>query len=238
MERGASAHRVLIADDHALLRVGTRTVLEREPGIEVIGEAEDGLEAVDLSRRLRPHLVLMDVSMPKMDGIEATRAIKEELPETIVLMLTAHEDHDLMVEAVVAGAAGYVLKGSGPALIVGAVRDALDGDFALDQGLAMRLVRRLGGKSEAEREGSHPLGVPPETREAVTPGPLTPRELEVLGLVVAGMTNRLIAQELHVSLSTVKRYLERVSTKLGVSDRTQAAVRATEMGLLPTPEDV
>jgi DNA-binding NarL/FixJ family response regulator len=116
MEKGASPSRVLIADDHALLRVGTRTIREREPGIDVVDEAGDGLEALELSRKVRPHLVLMDISMPKMDGIEATRSIKEERPDTIVLMLTAYEDHDLIVEAVIAGAAGYVLKGPGPAL--------------------------------------------------------------------------------------------------------------------------
>ena len=124
--------------------MGTRTIREREPGIDVVDEAGDGLEALELSRKVRPHLVLMDISMPKMDGIEATRSIKEERPDTIVLMLTAYEDHDLMVEAVIAGAAGYVLKGSGPARLIGAVRDALNGDFALDQGLAMELVRQLG----------------------------------------------------------------------------------------------
>jgi DNA-binding NarL/FixJ family response regulator len=237
MEKEASPHRVLIADDHALLRVGTRTVLERQSGIEVVGEAGDGMEAVELVRKLRPDLVLMDISMPGMDGLEATRSIKGELPETIVLMLTAHEDHDLMVEAVVAGAAGYVLKGAGPARLVGAVRDALNGDFALDQNLAMGLVRRLGGHGEGEREDPRQGGG--ASREAVAshPGPLTPRELEVLRHVIAGKTNRQIGQELHVSLSTVKRHLERMSTKLGVSDRTQAAVRATEMGLLPPPED-
>jgi DNA-binding NarL/FixJ family response regulator len=151
MEKGASPSRVLIADDHALLRVGTRTIREREPGIDVVDEAGDGLEALELSRKVRPHLVLMDISMPKMDGIEATRSIKEERPDTIVLMLTAYEDHDLMVEAVIAGAAGYVLKGPGPARLIGAVRDALNGDFALDQGLAMELVRQLGTKGEGEQ---------------------------------------------------------------------------------------
>jgi DNA-binding NarL/FixJ family response regulator len=237
MEKGAAPFRVLIADDHALMMVGTRTVLEREPGIEVVGEAGDGLEALELSRKLRPDLVLMDISMPGMDGIEATRAIKEEHPETIVLMLTAHDDHDLMVEAVVAGAAGYVLKGAGPARLVAAVRDALNGDFALDQGLAMQLVRRLGGGGEGERGGQRQRGAVPPPHNTPHTGPLSPRELEVLAQVVAGKTNRLIAQELHVSLSTVKRHLERATSKLGVSDRTQAAVKATEMGLLPRPEE-
>jgi DNA-binding NarL/FixJ family response regulator len=237
MEKGASPFRVLIADDHALMMVGTRTVLEREVGIEVVGDAQDGLEALELSRKLRPDLVLMDISMPGMDGIEATRAIKEEHPETIVLMLTAHDDHDLMVEAVVAGAAGYVLKGAGPARLVAAVRDALNGDFALDQGLAMQLVRRLGGGGEGERGGQRQRGAVPPPHNTPPPGPLSPRELEVLAQVVAGKTNRLIAQELHVSLSTVKRHLERVTSKLGVSDRTQAAVKATEMGLVPRPEE-
>ena len=135
--------RLLIADDHALLRTGMRAMLEAEPDLEVVGEAGNGREAVDLCRELLPDLVLMDLSMPEMDGIEATRQIKAELPRTGVLVLTAHADQEMLLEAIRAGAAGYVLKGVGPAELVGVVRATLNGESPVDQALVMRLVRRL-----------------------------------------------------------------------------------------------
>ena len=220
---GHRSARLLIVDDHALLRTGMRAVLAREPDLDVVGEAANGLEAVELCRSLRPELVLMDMSMPEMDGLEATRAIKKEHPETGVLVLTAHAEQELLLDAIRAGAAGYVLKGVGPAELVGAVRAVLNGESPVDQELVMRLLRRL-----AEDVG--PRSEP--TRERRAPGPLTARELEVLGLLTTGKTNRQIAKELHLSLSTVKRNLERIISKLGVSDRTQAAVKAVELGLI------
>lgn len=212
--------RVLIVDDHALLRVAIRSMLTSDGDLEVVGEAGDGEEALALCRKLRPELVLMDVSMPRVDGIEATRAIKAEYPKIGVLMLTAHTDHELLLEAVRAGAAGYVLKSVEPDELVGAVRRTLEGESPVDQELVMRLVRSLAGEAEfAER-----------TTEALPP--LTPKELEVLRRLAGGKTNRRISEDLHLSLSTVKRHLERIISKLGVSDRTQAAVKAVELGLI------
>ncbi len=196
-------------------------MLANEPGLEVVGEAGDGREAVDLCRRLRPDLILMDVQMPGMSGLEATREIKDELPGVVVLMVTAFEDPDYLLEAVRVGAAGYVLKHADKHELLGAVRRVLGGESPFDQGLAAHLLRRLA--ADAHRP-------PPE---AALPGPLTARELEVLALLAAGKTNRRIAGELHISLSTVKGHLERIIAKLGVSDRTQAAVRAIELGLIP-----
>lgn len=217
--------RVVIADDHALIRMAVGAMLSSEDDLEVVGEARDGREAVELCRKLRPDLVLMDFSMPQMDGIEATRAIKEVFPKTGVLVLTAHADQELLLEAVRAGAAGYVLKGAEPDRLVGAVRGVLGGESSLDQGLAMRLIQRLA------QEG--PRTEPPDTkRHETSPDPLTPRELDVLRLLALGKTNRQIARELHLSLSTVKRNLERIIGKLEVSDRTQAAVKAVELGLI------
>ena len=216
--------RLLIADDHALLRTGMRAMLEAELDLAVVGEAGNGREAVELCRELLPDLVLMDLSMPEMDGIEATRAIKAELPKTGVLVLTAHADQEMLLEAIRAGAAGYVLKGVGPDELVGVARATLGGESPVDQELVMRLVRRLAEEADPPPE--------PSAARREEPGSLTPRELGVLRSLATGKTNRQIAHELHLSLSTVKRHLERIISKLGVSDRTQAAVKAVELGLI------
>jgi DNA-binding NarL/FixJ family response regulator len=218
--------RVLLVDDHALMRVAMRATLDHDDTLEVVGEAKDGLEAITRCRQLKPDLVLMDVSMPVLDGIEATRRIKTEFPETSVLILTAHADRSMLMDSVKAGAAGYVLKGDDPDRVLGSVRAVLEGGTPLDSGLAMELLRRLGEEASAHiaAEGA---------AEAALPNPLTPREIEVLGLLASGGTNRRIAEELHLSLSTVKKHLEHIIKKLKVSDRTQAAVKALEMGLLP-----
>lgn len=233
-EARAPAPRLLLVDDHAVMRAGLRFVLEAKTALAVAGEASDGEEAVALCRKLRPDVVLMDITMPKMDGIEATRRIKAEMPETAVLVLTSHVAEDLLMEAVAAGAAGYVLKGSGYQEVVGAVEAVLGGETPLDQGLAMRLLRRLSEPANGlvagpPAGGSAPQGV------AAGPGenPLTPRETEVLRLLSTGKTNRQMATELHLSLSTVKRHVERIISKLEVSDRTQAAVKAIELGIVP-----
>ncbi len=240
-EASSPPARVLIADDHYLVREGTRTMLNDEPDLQVVGEAKDGREAVELCRSLRPDLVLMDVRMPGMDGLAATRAIKGCCPRTAVLVVTVEDDPDHLLEAVRAGAAGYVLKESGKSQLVGAVRGVLSGESQLDQGLTMRLLRRVAAEGAARRQevgtgsGSEataknePQQSPPESLKSL----LSARELEVLRLIVAGRTNREIARELLIGLSTVKDHVQRIIAKLRVSDRTQAAVRATELGLLP-----
>jgi DNA-binding NarL/FixJ family response regulator len=230
------AARLLVVDDHALVRRGIIATVSTCPALTVVGEAKDGHEAVALCRVLRPDLVLMDLSMPGMGGIEATRMIKAHLPKTSVLILTGYAEEDLLMEAVRAGAAGYVLKGGEPTELVDAVCAVLSGETPLDQGLAMRLLRRIGEQSAAPPADSRhtPPGVFAEAGPRGTPPkPLTPRETEVLGHLARGEPNRQIAQELHVSLSTVKRHVERIIFKLEVSDRTQAAVKALELGLLP-----
>jgi DNA-binding NarL/FixJ family response regulator len=211
--------RLLVVDDHAYMRVAIKAILARDSSLKVVGEAQDGQQATLLCRELRPDLVLMDVAMPAMDGIEATRRLKAEFPETSVLILTAHADHRLLMDAVKAGAAGYVLKGEHPDHVLDAVRAVLNGETPLDQRLAMSLLRRLGEQEEAARRTPpHP---PPEATSrgrapTSLPGALTPREMEVLGRIALGETNRQIAEELHISLSTVKRHLERILSKLGV----------------------
>jgi DNA-binding NarL/FixJ family response regulator len=226
--------RIVVADDHGLVRQGFRGTLAREEGLEVVGEAKDGREAVEACSRLLPDLVLMDVRMPGMDGLEATREIKRRRPQTIVLMVTMHENPDYLLEAVRAGAAGYVLKGSPNSRIVGSIRRALEGESPLDEELATRvLLDLIGGGATLGAHGAGPESRPREERpEGPPPKGLARRELEVLRLVARGKTNQEIAQELGLSALTVKTYVQRIIGKLGVSDRTQAAVRAAELGLL------
>jgi len=276
--------RLLIADDHALVREGLRTMLSGEEGIEVIAEAKDGRQALGVCRELKPDMVLMDVRMPVMDGLEATKRIKAEMPKTSVMMVTMHENPDYLFESVKAGAAGYVLKDASGERLLSAVRRTLEGESPLNQELAMRLLRRLsresGGRSgegtggrPGERSGRAPPGASgttpeegtteegeplasrteatgPETsqpdvthtrahqagsgqsREVEQIASLTPREVEVLKLLSQGQTNPQIAQNLLVSRGTVKIHVQHIISKLGVSDRTQAAVRAIESGIL------
>jgi len=228
VRRGGPSARVLIADDHALLRAGMRAMLAGEPDIEVIGEAADGREAVDLCEELRPDLVLMAVGMPRMDGMEATRKINARHPAVSVLMVTAHPSPDYMLDAVRAGAAGYLLKTATRDEIFDAIRKVLRNEFPLDQELTAHLIQRL-AREAAPQEASAGSTA---KRRAESPDILTIREEEVLCFLAAGKTNRRIAQEMHLSLSTVKRHIERIIAKLDVSDRTQAAVRAAELGLL------
>ncbi len=223
--------RLIVADDHALVRKGIEGMLESEPDLEVVGEAANGREALELSRRLHPDLVLMDVCMPQMDGLAATRAIKEEIPTTNVLILTTYENPDYLLEAVRAGAAGYIIKDAGYPEFADAVRRALTGESPLDQELAMRLLRRL---SVNNREaGAAPV---PNGKPGSLPEPLTPRELEVAQLLTHGMTNRQIAQELVISFATAKVHVEHIISKLKVSDRNQAARFAEEAGLFAPKE--
>lgn len=228
MVRGAPA-RVLLADDHGVVRQGFRHLLGTQPDLEVVGEAADGQEALEQARRLRPDLVLMDVTMPFMDGLEATRRLKAEMPGVCVLMFTSHEKPEYLLEAIEAGAAGYVLKSAPISRLIGAIRRALGGESPLDQELAARLIRNLSDKGGDDRR-----------REEAVAGsgrrsplePLTKRELEVLGLMARGRTNPQIAQELVIAKPTAKTHVERIIRKLGVSDRTQAVVRAFDLGLI------
>jgi DNA-binding NarL/FixJ family response regulator len=223
---GSRRGRVIIADDHELARLGLRTMLEPEPDLEVVGEAATGREAVELSRQLQPDLVLMDIRMPDVDGLVATRAIKEEMPRVSILIVTLSEDPDYLLEALRVGAAGYVLKDASRREVVAAVRQVLSGESPLDPKLAAQLIRRLAHQT------------PPKDQLAKHGDELTQRELDVLRLVAEGKTNAEIAQSLFVSVGTVKVHVERIINKLGVSDRTQAAVRAVELGYLTPPSQV
>jgi len=224
--------RLIVADDHALVRKGIEGMLQGEPDLEIVGEAADGREALEVCRRLQPNLVLMDVCMPQMDGLAATRAIKEEMPATGVLMLTTYEDADYLLEAVGVSASGYVIKDASCFELADAVRRALRGESPLDQELAMRLLRRM---IAGNKQNTVPAPVS-DGESGLLPEPLTPRELEVVRLLTQGRTNRQIAQELVISFATAKVHVEHIIAKLKVSDRSQAARLVKEAGLL-TLED-
>ncbi len=220
--RGSSrdAITVLIADDHPMVREGLRSMLDAQ-GIEVIGEAVNGAEAVERAQQIDPDVVLMDVRMPDMDGLAATEIIKQTTPQTSVIVITSYESKEYLRRAIEAGAAGYLLKGMSRESLIDAVRLVKGGGSLIDARLLSELLKEMGV------EGSRFQGVE-GALEA-----LTPREQEVLHLLVRGLTNKEIASEMHYSVGTVKNVVQRVIEKLGVSDRTQAAVYAVRAGINP-----
>ncbi len=212
----ADAIRVLVVDDHAVVREGLRAFLELQDGIEVVADAADGQEAVEAAARLRPDVILMDLVMPRLDGIAAMRVLRETAPKARVIVLTSFLDDDKLLPALRLGAAGYLLKNARPEEVARAVRAAHAGETLLDPVVAARLVETL-----AAAGGEEPLDR------------LTPREREVLVLLGRGFPNKLIARELGVAEKTVKTHVGHVLAKLGVTDRTQAAVVAVRAGLVP-----
>jgi NarL family two-component system response regulator LiaR len=211
----AESIRVLVVDDHGVVREGLRTFLLLQEGIEVVGEAADGVEAVAAAEQLAPDVVLMDLVMPTLDGVEAMRKIRERRPDARVIVLTSFTDDERLLPAIQAGAAGYLLKNAEPQELARAVRLAHAGDALLDPAVAARLVDALAG----------PPGAAPAER-------LTPREREVLALLARGYANKRIARELGVAEKTVKTHVGHVLAKLGVTDRTQAALLAVREGLV------
>ena len=191
--------------------------------LEVVGEASDGREAVELCRRLRPELILMDLRMPIMDGFEATREIKRESPSTTVLVLTAFEEPNDLMEALKAGASGYVIKFMNPQQIAGAIRRVLEGEYPLNQEIAMELLTRLIEERQQKKVSAPKLSLPK---------PLSSREVEVLELLAHGKSNRQVAADLSISIGTVKNHVHHILEKLGVSDRAHAAILALEHDLI------
>jgi DNA-binding NarL/FixJ family response regulator len=206
-------------------------MLSDELNIEVVGEAANGREALLLCSRLRPDLVLMDVRMPEMDGLMATREIKQKHPQISVMMLTMHENPDYLLEAIKAGAVGYVLKDASQEEIIEAVHQVHEGESPLDMKLAARLLKRLAADIG---RGKDTQGA--EARRVPLASTVTPRQLEVLELMLRGKANRQIARELSISPGTVKVHVEHIIAKLEVSDRTQAVVRALQLQILELPE--
>jgi DNA-binding NarL/FixJ family response regulator len=208
--------RVVIADDHEVVREGLRAFLALQDDVEVVGEAADGEEAVTAVARLEPDVALIDLVMPRVDGLEAIKRIRALSLATRVIVLTSFADEDKMLPAVRAGAVGYLLKDVDPQELVAAIRTVHDGETILHAAVIRELVREVAG----------------DGREPPADNPLTPREREVLGLIARGRANKAIAFELGVAEKTVKTHVSNILGKLGVSDRTQAALYAVREGLV------
>jgi NarL family two-component system response regulator LiaR len=208
---------ILIVDDHAVLREGLRAFLDLQDGLEVVGEAADGAEAVELALRLRPDVILMDLLMPRRDGVDAMRELRHRLPGSQVIVLTSFLDEDRLLPAIQAGAAGYLLKNVEPAELARAIHAAVRGEAIIDPSAAARILH-------AVADGAATRVVEEER--------LTRREREVLELIAGGRSNKRIALELGISEKTVKTHVGHVLAKLGVTDRTQAALLAVRDGLV------
>jgi NarL family two-component system response regulator LiaR len=212
--------RVFIAEDHAIVRKGLRALLATEADIAVVGEAADGREAVAEAARLRPDVILMDLVMPELDGIEAIRRVIAEWPHARILVLTSFATDDKVFPAIKAGARGYLLKDSSPEELVRAIRQVYRGEASLHPSIARKVLQELAGSSDR----------PP------TPEPLTPREVEVLRLVARGLGNQQIAETLVLSEATVRSHVSAILGKLHLASRTQAALYALREGLASLPD--
>jgi DNA-binding NarL/FixJ family response regulator len=206
--------RILLADGHHIVRQGIRRIFEGEPDLEVVGETDNGLDAVSLARELRPDIILMEARMPKLDGVEVTRRIKAELPEAAILILTTCNDEEYIVGLLAAGAAAYLLKSAQGEELVQAIRSVRAGDFVCDPALAQRLFKRTARLPMAVNSAEH----------------LTRRELDVLKLTARGLSNQKIAAQLGIGDRTVKQHLMNIYGKMGVNSRMEAVSRALREG--------
>jgi NarL family two-component system response regulator LiaR len=209
--------RILITDDHAVVREGLRTLIGTEPDMEVIGEAEDGLEAVQKACSLRPEVVLLDMVMPRMGGLEAIIEIKRECPEVHILVLTSFSDDETVFPAIKAGAIGYLLKNATPERLLDAIRDVHQGKPSMSSDIAKKLMSEI-----------QPASNLPPTEE-----PLTAREMDVLRLVAQGLSNQEIAESLVIGDGTVRTHVSNILAKLHLANRTQVALYALREGLAP-----
>jgi len=213
--------RVLIADDHALFREGIHAILKPVPDIEIVGEAGTGEEAVALAPDLKPDVILMDIQMPDLNGVEATQRILETQPDTGIIIVTMLEDDDSLFSAMRAGARGYVLKGADKAEMLKSIRAVADGEALFGRAIASRLLNFFQNSLAPPKSESSPTTFPE----------LTEREQEILAYIARGDTNDEIAERLTISLKTVRNHVSSIFNKLRVTNRTQAAIRARDAGL-------
>jgi len=216
--------KVLLVDDHPVVREGLRTMLGTAPDIEVVAEASDGFEAIEKAKEHQPDVVLMDLRMPNLDGLEATRRIKSQFPSTAVIVLTVYDNDAYVVDAVRAGAGGYVLKDASKDLLVHTIRAVSSGATLIRTNLLHRAISPF----VASKNGGQKSGI--STIEGLEV--LTPREQEVLKLVAAGRTNKDIGKELSIAEDTVKKHMQNIIAKLNASGRTEAAMKATRAGII------
>ena len=209
--------KVLIADDHAIVRTGLRTLIQAEATMELVGEATGGYEAIDLAEKLQPDVLVLDLSMPDLDGISVTKKIRSQYPNLRILILTIHEDEALLRAALKAGAGGYILKHAAESELIAAINTILRGDLYVDPSLVRKLFS----------EEANPAR--PSPKSSVS---LTPRETEVLKLIVGGYTNRQIGEELNISIRTAESHRSNLSEKLGLHSRVDLVRYAREHGLI------
>ncbi len=221
--RDSSIIRILLAEDHIIVREGTRELLQREPDIEVVGEASDGEESVRLAEELKPDVVIMDIAMPKLNGIDATKKIKSILPTTAVLVLTAYDTEQYIMALLEAGAAGYLLKNVRGNQLVDAVRAVHSGESVLEPSATRQIINRLTSKASRQEE-------------AMVSNPLTEREYEILRLTARGVSNKDIADILCLSIRTVQSHLSNIFKKLAVGSRTEAILYGLRRGWLTIEE--
>ena len=215
--------RILLAEDHKVVREGTRRLLESQPDFEVVGEASDGIEAVELAKKLKPEIIIMDVSMPRLNGIEATRQIKAIYPNIAILPLTGYDDDEYVFALLEAGAAGYLLKDSSGEELIEAIRQVMTGEPVLHPKIMKKVLNRL--RSPVEEQATQPAGEV-----------LSDRETEVLRLAAQGMSNMEIADSLTLSVRTVQTHLRSIFNKLGVGSRSEAIVFGLKKGWLTLEE--
>jgi DNA-binding NarL/FixJ family response regulator len=222
---------ILLVDDHALFRVGMRNILEKETGLEIVGEAEDTRGAFDLSVQLSPDIILMDLSLPAPGGIETTQRIKRELPSAGIIVLAVSEDEDALFDAIKAGAAAFILKDVSPDDLVAIIRRVASGEYLINDkvfakpAVASRVLKEFRELAIYGQEAA-PIFAP-----------LSPREVEILDNIAQGMTNKQVAYALSISEQTVKNHMSSILRKLSVNDRTQAVVYAMRQGWIRMPED-
>lgn len=221
MVNGQSPIRVLLVDDQALFREGLRTLLSVWPDLEVVGEAGNGAEAVETAVALRPDVVLMDLRMPVLDGVAATRRLRQELPDCKIIVLTTFDDDEHVFDGLRAGAVGYLLKDVPSEKLVEAIRAAAGGASFLQPSIAAKVLAEFTRLTPASAPTAQPLVEP-----------LSERELEILALLATGDSNREIANQLFIAEGTVKNHVTNILGKLGARDRTQAALKAKELGLI------
>jgi DNA-binding NarL/FixJ family response regulator len=218
--------RVLLADDQDIIRTGLTIILNHQADIEVVGQAADGAEAVALAQQLQPDVILMDIKMPRLNGIQATRQIMAALPKTQIIILTTYDTDDWVFDGIRAGAIGYLLKDASGDNLAEAVRGALRGESQMDPTVARKVLR------EFQHVTSVSKAAPPLTREEEPLEKLTDREEEILKLLAAGLSNKEIAQQLSLSEGTVKNHISAILAKLHANDRTQAVLTALKRGLV------